>query len=225
MVLQKRIYVCKPKMKTNLKGLQVELLPQKAMLFTAQNVLVVADLHLGKASHFRKSGIAVPIQVYDQNIENLIRLLQWIKPQEVMFLGDLFHSVYNKEWDNFSSVITQFPSITFKLIVGNHDILDFSHYQKSRIEIIEDHFDFGEIRLSHEPIKNCEKYNVFGHLHPGVRMVGKGRQSLRLPCFYFAKEFGVVPAFGTFTGLALQKPKEGESVYVVANNEVLCVSQ
>ncbi|MFY0671882.1 MAG: ligase-associated DNA damage response endonuclease PdeM [Bacteroidia bacterium] len=212
-------------MKTTLKGCEIELLPQKAMFFTQQNVLVIADLHLGKASHFRKSGIAVPNQVYDQNIENLIRLLQWIKPKEVIFLGDLFHSVHNREWDNFTSVVKQFPSLSFKLIVGNHDILHSSHYQNSGITIIDDFMDLGEIRLSHEPIENCSKYNVFGHLHPGVRMIGKGKQSLRLPCFYFAENFGVLPAFGTFTGLALQKPKVGERVYVVANNKVLCVSQ
>ncbi|MGB0430488.1 MAG: ligase-associated DNA damage response endonuclease PdeM [Bacteroidia bacterium] len=212
-------------MKIELKGHQVQLLPLKALMFSELKSLVIADLHLGKASHFRKSGIAVPNQVFDSNIENLIKLLQWEKPKEVIFLGDLFHSTHNNEWNHFSAVIRQFPQIVFKLIIGNHDILDREHYAHSNIQIIEEYLDFDKVRLSHEPIENCTKYNIYGHLHPGVRMVGKGRQSLRLPCFYFTNQFGVLPAFGTFTGLALQKPKEGERVYVVANNKILCVSQ
>lgn len=211
-------------MKTQIKGLEATLLPQKALLFNKQHVLVIADLHLGKASHFRKSGIAVPNKVYDDNIEVLIKLLQWIKPTEVIFLGDLFHSVHNREWDNFSAVIQQFPHIVFKLIIGNHDILDRRHYQLSKIEVVEEYLDLEEIRLSHEPLENCPKYNMYGHLHPGVRLVGKGRQSLRLPCFLFRDKDAMLPAFGQFTGLAIQKPKQGESVYVIAENKIICVS-
>lgn len=209
----------------DLQGQQVELLPQKALLFQAHKSLIISDLHLGKASHFRKAGIPVPNEVYDRNIESLVKLMQWKQPKTVFFLGDLFHSVYNKEWSYFQMVIEQFPQIDFKLLLGNHDILDRRHYESCGLSVIEESYEYHGFLLSHEPIEHSEDlYNLYGHLHPGVRLSGKGKQALRLPCFHFMKTAGVLPAFGKFTGLAIQKPKQGERVYVIAENEVICVS-
>lgn len=212
-------------MKIEIQGHELELLPQKLIRFVKQNFLVIADLHLGKSSHFRKSGIPVPNKVYDENIETLIKLLQWEKPQKVIFLGDLFHSVHNREWDYFSQVVGQFQEIEFQLVVGNHDILDASHYSNSGIDVIEEYLDIGSIRLSHEPLAKCEKFNIYGHVHPGVRLTGKARQSLRLPCFIFRENDAMLPAFGEFTGLAVQKPKWNDRVFVIANCKVHSVSQ
>jgi len=213
-------------MKTELQGNPIELLPQKALWFTELYTLLIADLHLGKASHFRKAGIPVPNGVYDENIETLIKLLQWKRPERVIFLGDLFHSVHNREWNYFQAVIEQFPKVHFQLVLGNHDILDERHYSESGIEVINDELPFHGIRLTHEPLESLPEgeFNLYGHLHPGVRLLGKARQSLRLPCFHFSRQEGVLPAFGQFTGLALQKPKEGDRVYVVADEKVICVS-
>ena len=59
-----------------------------------------------------------------------------------------------------------------------------------------------------------------GHLHPGIRLRGKGKQSITLPCFFLSQHMGILPAFGSFTGLALQKPKAGERVFALADGEV-----
>jgi len=208
-----------------LQGQRLELLAQKALFFPEFRCLVVSDLHLGKASHFRKAGIPVPSEVYDRNIESLVKLMQWKRPKKVFFLGDLFHSVYNKEWSYFQNVIEQFPQIDFQLILGNHDILDRRHYSDCGLSVIEESCEYHGFLLSHEPIEHSQHlYNLYGHLHPGVRLNGRGKQALRLPCFHFMAQSGVLPAFGKFTGLAIQKPKQGEQVYVIAENEVICVS-
>jgi hypothetical protein len=36
------------------------LLPQKAIFWQQEGILLIADVHLGKINHFRKAGIAVP---------------------------------------------------------------------------------------------------------------------------------------------------------------------
>ena len=60
---------------------------------------MIADLHFGKVNHFRKSGIAVPVQANMKNASLLIDAIDLLKPDRVIFLGDLFHSAYNQEWE------------------------------------------------------------------------------------------------------------------------------
>jgi metallophosphoesterase superfamily enzyme len=59
-----------------------------------------------------------------------------------------------------------------------------------------------------------------GHIHPCVRLSGKARNSMTLPCFWFAEKFGVLPAFGDFTGTYRVVPKKGDQVYVCAGKTI-----
>ena len=47
-------------------GLKLTILPEKAVWIDSMAVLLIADFHFGKASHFRKSGIPIPEKVHDQ---------------------------------------------------------------------------------------------------------------------------------------------------------------
>ncbi|HNU41619.1 MAG TPA: phosphoesterase, partial [Cyclobacteriaceae bacterium] len=64
-------------------------------------------------------------------------------------------------------------------------------------------------------------YNLSGHIHPAVRLKGTGRQSVMLPCFYFGKQQGILPAFGSFTGMARIVPKKEDRIFVIAENKVI----
>ena len=77
--------------------------------------------------------------------------------------------------------------------------------------------------LTHEPMENPagEYYNLAGHIHPGVHLSGKGRQSITLPCFYFGQHQGILPAFGSFTGLAMINPKVNDQVFAIADGKIL----
>ena len=77
--------------------------------------------------------------------------------------------------------------------------------------------------LSHHPMKEVPEgqYNLAGHIHPCVYLSGQGRQRTRLACFYFGEQQGILPAFGTFTGMASLQVKRGEQVYVIAENSVI----
>ncbi len=81
-----------------LAGEDFYLLPQKAVYRPALRQLILSDLHLGKTSHFRKQGIALPVNSYQKDFEKLNSLVHRWKPNSVLFLGDLFHSTYNREW-------------------------------------------------------------------------------------------------------------------------------
>jgi uncharacterized protein len=203
---------------------QLALFPQKAVFWKKFDMLLLADLHLGKVNHFRKSGYAVPSKANDHNVELLVEIIELTRPKRVVCLGDLFHSYYNPEWEVFGELVNHFSGISFELVLGNHDIMSDRQYERKRI-YLHDKIELGPFIFTHHPLEeiSANEYNIAGHIHPGVHLIGKARQSLTLPCFYFGARMGLLPAFGKFTGLAPIAPQKNDRVFVVADNKVISV--
>lgn len=199
------------------------LLKEKALWIPGKKRLFLADTHFGKAGHFRKAGIPIPEDIHTSDFHKLGRLLANLQPQEVYILGDLFHSDWNGEWDVVKAFFLTYPNINFHLILGNHDILKPFHYRQTVLQVHGPGLVVDELILSHEPLATIPegKLNLCGHLHPGIRLRGKGRQHLRLPCFFLRKDRMILPAFGRFTGSASVQAMEGDGIYVVTPNEVI----
>lgn len=200
------------------------LLPEKALYQPEQRLLVIADIHLGKVNHFRKEGIAIPAKAQMNDYDNLEKLFKKVMPEQVYFLGDLFHSTYNNDWDNFCNLISQFPEIKFTLIKGNHDIIDHGKFNDICINIV-DCITHGTITYSHEELKNLPsgQVNITGHIHPGIVLSGAGRQSIKLPCFYLTDRLVIIPAFGVLTGLYSMEQASGARIYAVLTGEIIRV--
>jgi metallophosphoesterase superfamily enzyme len=77
--------------------------------------------------------------------------------------------------------------------------------------------------LRHEPADSPEGYTLAGHLHPGLVLAGPALQRERLPCFWLTPRTAVLPAFGSFTGLAPVHPGPDDHVFVVAEQDVIPV--
>ena len=203
------------------------LLPEKALFLHQERTLLIADLHFGKINHFRQAGLPVPPAASQKNTEGLIDLINKLKPSRMIFLGDLFHSHYNEEWEVVGQVVSHFPACSFELVRGNHDIMSEQQYNRKGIRVV-DHEGIDDWILTHEPMKVTEipkgKINIAGHLHPGARLHGRGRQSLMLPCFWFSKNQVILPAFGSFTGLASIRPRKNDEVYVIFENRIVEVT-
>ena len=203
----------------------LELLPQKAVYWEKKNILFLADLHLGKVNHFRRAGIPVPAKANDRNLELLIDLLRFTNPNRVICLGDLFHSHYNPEWEVFGEVVKHFRTISFELVLGNHDIMSNIQYNRKGI-LLHETLRLDPFIFTHHPMSEIEKqcYNIAGHIHPGVNLRGKGKQSVTLPCFYFGEYSGLLPAFGMFTGLAKIRPRKEDKVFVIVDGKIVEVN-
>ena len=212
-------------MTVDIAGCRIKLLSEKALFFKKSKSLVIADLHFGKINHFRRSGIPVPAKGNKSNSERLIDLLNQTKPERTIFLGDLFHSHYNEEWEVLGQILKHFSQCSFELVLGNHDILSNLQYNRNNIDVVKK-LEEGSIVLTHEPLKRIKNgsYNLSGHLHPGVRLSGKGRQSMTLPCFYFGEKMGLLPAFGSFTGFKRIVPKKNDRIFVVTDKKIVEVS-
>lgn len=199
---------------TKIANEAMNLLAEKAIHLPEHDMLLIADLHFGKVEHFRKNGIGIPNGASDKDFATLKSLVLKVNAKNVVFLGDLFHSDFNNAWNGFQELLQELNQFHFHLVIGNHDIMDISKYNNLNLN---HQMEVGNLILTHEPMEVIieDKYNLCGHIHPGVKLRGKGRQYLRLPCFYFGKHTGILPAFGSFTGLHVLKPLKDDRIYVV----------
>ena len=188
-------------------------------------------MHFGKSGHFRKSGIGIPQNIYKEDLHRLFSQIQFFKASKLIIAGDMFHSHANKEIDFFLKWRLDLPNLEIILIKGNHDILAKKWYEKAHIQLVEQKMRIRNFCFTHDMADECEMeeedeelFTFSGHIHPGVKIRGAGRQSLTLPCFYFGKEFAVLPAFSVFTGLAKINPKKGDHVFALIENTVVKLS-
>ena len=184
-------------------------------------------MHFGKTGHFRKAGIAIPQGVYKEDLQRLVEQLQYFQPKKLIIVGDLFHSDANKELKFFQKWRDDLSDLDIQLIKGNHDILSESWYTTMNISTHKDSLKINGFCFQHDMGK-CQSMNgeasdylFSGHIHPGVRVSGAGKQVLKFPCFYFTNEYCILPAFSKFTGVALIEPKRGESVFAIVNNSLI----
>lgn len=207
-----------------IKGQQLWLSPDRCIYWEEEKSLIVSDLHFGKTGHFRKSGIGVPQSVYREDLLRLLSQVQYFQPRQLLVVGDLFHSRENKELTLFQRWRADFPHLTIHLIKGNHDILHDDWYQAAGITLHQGCLQLGAFAFVHDitDIDNtaaCEgsvsPYYFSGHIHPGIRVSGIGKQHLRFPCFYFGTDFAVLPAFSRFTGMASIDPEPASNVFAI----------
>jgi uncharacterized protein len=195
-----------------------------------QQSLILSDLHFGKTGHFRKAGIAVPQAVYKEDLQRLFQQIQYFQPRKLIVVGDLFHSQANKELELFRKWRADLPGIGLHLVKGNHDILQSDWYSSCQIEVNEETLLLDELGFIHDIGKlaglahkdfSDPTYFFSGHIHPGVRVNGLGKQSICLPCFYFGEEYAVLPAFSRFTGIAMIQPSRDEHVFAIAESKII----
>ncbi|MCK8521367.1 ligase-associated DNA damage response endonuclease PdeM [Aquimarina sp. D1M17] len=196
-----------------------ELHPSGGVYWHEFNMLLIADVHLGKVTHFRKYGSAVPQGAITQNFDKLDQVILYFKPAVICFLGDLFHSYVNQEWNMFSNWI-QTVEAKIVLISGNHDVISPVKYEELNIHI-SDEWSLGSVLLTHHPESREGMFNISGHIHPGVRLKGEGKQSLTVPCFFKQTHQMILPAFGVFTGKHILNPKLEDEVFVITEDEVI----
>ena len=196
----------------------------RCIFWEEKKILILTDLHLGKTGHFRKSGIAIPQAVFKEDMQRLITQLQIFKPQQVIIIGDMFHSNSNKEHDFFLKWRQDFSAIAIHLVKGNHDVLKEEWYADADIILHTCELTVGDFVFVHN-IDDCsvpgKGYIFSGHIHPGITVKGAGKQRLHFPCFYFGKRYAVLPAFSKFTGTYTIEPKAGENVFALIEQSIV----
>jgi DNA ligase-associated metallophosphoesterase len=203
-------------------GAALTLLAQRAAFEPETRTLMVADAHFGKAQAFRRLGVPVPAGTTADNLALLDALVRRHAARAVVFLGDLLHAREALAPGVVQGVAAwrrRHPALYLTLVRGNHDAHAGDPPAEWDIEVVEEPWPLGALALCHHPQEVAGAYALAGHLHPAVT-VGRGIDSLRLPCFHFGARIGVLPAFGAFTGTHHVQPRAGDRVFVVAGDAV-----
>jgi DNA ligase-associated metallophosphoesterase len=200
--------------------------PARCIFWEEEKILILSDLHFGKSGHFRKSGIGVPQNIYKEDLQRLFSQIQYFKPSSLIIAGDMFHSHANKEIDFFLKWRNDIPSLPIHLVKGNHDILTDKFYEEANIKVANKKLSIKNFCFTHDiaSLSKTDDENLFtfsGHIHPGIKVSGGGKQSFTLPCFYFSKKHAVLPAFSLFTGLYKLVPKKTDSIFALVESQVI----
>jgi len=208
---------------TIINGENLLLLPQRALFWKARASLILGDLHMGKDVHFRRQGIGIP-DTGVQDLERLSQLIQKYQASEVYLLGDVYHTKQPETWAKVDRWVQEHPLVNFHIIRGNHDRGSLTHTSQN-IQVSDHPLQVGPFQLQHEPPSspNSEIYILSGHIHPCVTIVGKARMKITLPAFIFKSRYGILPAFGSFTGNAVVEVTKDDRVFAIAHSQVLPV--
>ena len=206
----------------DLAGEAVRLLPDGAVHWPARSALWLSDLHLGKAAHFRKHGVPIGSEPTLATLHRLRERIFVLQPRHIWLLGDVFHSDINREWEPFAGLCEEFSALEWVLVQGNHDMIPEVLLRESGIRKV-GRMDEGPFTFTHDPtdLKPEFGYHVCGHVHPGIRLAGPGRQRLRVRCFHVTERQAVLPAYGAFTGMHTITPERRDRVYAVTGEEVI----
>ena len=206
-----------------LEGEELWLLADKAVYWPARRCLLIADAHFGKASAYRSLGQPVPQGTTTDNLLRLDRLLSALPCAQVVFLGDFLHGPGSHASGTLRALRAwreRNRDLTMTLIRGNHDKRAGDPPADLRIEVLPEPLLMGPFALQHEPDAHASHHVLAGHVHPVYRLRGKGRQSLRLPCFQLGLRISLLPAFGAFTGGYPVKQRDDRQIFVIGDEQV-----
>ena len=221
-------------LKVNFAGWAMHLLPSGAVYLPDVSALLVADAHFGKAVSFRLAGVPVPQGTTTETLQRLTDAVMQTAATHVIFLGDFLHSAKAHAAPTQQAIASwraAHPELALTLVRGNHDDRAGDPPAALGVRVVDepllllaDTVGALPLALCHHPQRVEGAYALAGHLHPCVALKGAGRDRLRLPCFWLgdpqASGAGVLPAFGSFTGMHPIARKPRDRVFAVAGSSV-----
>lgn len=204
-------------------GETLSLLPERALWWPARRVLFVADLHLGKAAAYRALGQPVPAGTTRENLDRLSTLLRHHAPTELVFLGDFLHAAEARTASVLSALAQwreNCADLRCTLVRGNHDRRAGDPPASLGIAVVNEPWLIGPFAACHHPQAHATHHVIAGHVHPVVKLQGRGREHLRLPCFVLDSQKLVLPAFGEFTGGWIVDAEPGVQVFPAGGDAV-----
>jgi len=209
-------------MKLSLAGNEIELLPERAVWWSARRTAVVADVHLGKDQVFRRAGIAIPAAVLDTELARLDSLIQRTRCERLLVLGDWVHAapLEGEAWPaTIGNWRSRHAQLAVDLVLGNHDRNLSPWLEDWRIDAHLEPMEINGLKMFHEVDLHSPAAGMSGHLHP-VAWLRSGREKVRLPAFARRADHLLLPAFGRFTGGFDGLEQKAWNLYPIADGRV-----
>jgi DNA ligase-associated metallophosphoesterase len=179
-------------------GHELMALPQGALFWPSRRALLVADLHLEKASWYARLGQMLPPYDSIATLSDLSAVTAATGAEEIWCLGDSFHDRHGCDRlpaDAREMLLRLTASTRWTWITGNHDPGFADHCGGAIVEEVE----VGGLLLRHEADPTETRPELSGHFHPKLRINHRGRQIARR-CFVATPTKLILPAFGALTG-------------------------
>jgi DNA ligase-associated metallophosphoesterase len=205
-----------------LDGEQLVLLPQKAAFWPRERMLIIADIHFGKAAAFRSWGIPVPKGTTSENLDALDELVTLTGARHVLFLGDFLHARAAHAAGTQAAMLAWRQhrcELVLTLVRGNHDKHAGDPAAQLGIDLVDEPYTVGPFSFCHHPDVDAPGYVLAGHVHP-VYVLATRFDALRLPCFIAGPRRMILPSFGAFTGGHALRPEPDERVWVSSGEAV-----
>lgn len=182
-------------------GTQLGLLEPGAVYWPARGALMLADLHLEKASWYARGGQMLPPYDTAETLADLERLVAATGAREIWCLGDSFHDAKGCERldpEARARLKALTGSTQWTWIVGNHDqhavaVAEICGGTVSAEALVDG------LLLRHEADPAEPGPELSGHFHPKLRLKLRGRHLARR-CFVASPTKLILPAFGALTG-------------------------
>ena len=172
--------------------------PDGALFWPSQQALLVADLHLEKASWFARFGQFLPPYDSHATLSELTAVVERTGASRLYCLGDSFHDRFGCDRlpTNARELLEDLTQrLDWTWIVGNHDPGFADHCGGA----LADEIEVAGIVLRHEAVRDEPRPEMSGHYHPKLRLQLKGRRVSRR-CFVISRTKMILPAFGSLTG-------------------------
>jgi DNA ligase-associated metallophosphoesterase len=170
-----------------------------ALYFPGLDLLAVSDLHLEKGAAFARRRQLIPPYDTAATLARLAGAIALYDPRIVVSLGDSFHDGAGAALmpDIFRAQLSRLiAGRDWFWVAGNHDPDAPEGVAGESVKEIA----VGPLVFRHEPSRGPTPGEIAGHLHPGARLVARGR-SVRRRCFAGDGRRLIMPAFGAYTGM------------------------
>jgi hypothetical protein len=209
-------------------GEEWQLIDGRALFWPREQALVVADLHLEKASFFAAGGQMLPPYDSRATLERIALAIRASGARRVFCLGDNFHDSAGPQRmePHAAGMLAALTRATDWLwITGNHDAELAGDIGGTVVE----ECTVGPIRLRHHARVGESAPELSGHFHPRLSVSARGRRIAR-PCVVASETRLILPAFGALTGgmraddpaiVAVLQPARAIHALVSAGNRLL----
>jgi uncharacterized protein len=179
-------------------GEEMRLVAGRAVAWPRERALLVADLHLEKASFLARHGQMLPPYDSRETLERLALAIRETGARRVFALGDNFHDgegAKRLEPHAAGMLAALTRAVDWVWITGNHD---------PSLEGVAGGEAVSELPVSglvfrHKASAGESRSEVSGHFHPKLSVSAKGRRVSR-PCAVRSESRLILPAFGALTG-------------------------
>lgn len=194
------------------RGQTLWLLPQRAVFLPESDTLIVADAEVGAT---------------EESLSVLSGLVRRLEATRIIFLGDFLRAARTdpavmaavQRWRELHGSL-ELTLVRSRLAVRSRHAVEVVEPPIALdIQSFDEPLMHRGIALCHRPRRMVGSFVLAGHMLPCVS-IGRSRDGHRLPCYWFSPRMGVLPAFGTVTGMQAIRPAKGERIFASAADRV-----